>query len=73
MPLANKTDKTDLLCPTCQRVILNYAPHPTIAGRTIAYCICNPIGPVLEFDTEHPPAAFTQAAGPQPAGATQEK
>lgn len=64
MPQDNSTspapaDKSyTLYCPTCGRELLNYAQHPTLTDHTIAYCVCNSFGPVLDYPTESPPDQY---------------
>lgn len=50
----------NLICPTCGREIKNYAQHPDHPDRTLAYCVCNLVGPVLEFTTATPPQEFVK-------------
>ncbi len=47
-----------LYCPSCGRTLINFAQHPTLDDHTIAYCVCNSRGPVLDYPTQRPPAQY---------------
>ena len=53
----------DLYCPSCGRKLINFAEHPDQPDRTVAYCVCNNIGPVLEFSTSTPPTNYMNPPG----------